>query len=70
MCDCVKLMNKKLAPKNAMLGMGLGITSDNRIIGRLLVQTEKLDRNKRGSKPPAVVASFCPFCGDEVKDDA
>lgn len=69
MCDCVKRVNAQLAPKNSMLAMGLGITADNRMIGRLLIQTEKLDRNKRGAKSPAVVASYCPFCGGEVKDD-
>lgn len=69
MCDCVARVNEKLAPKNGRLAVGLGITADGQVIGRLLVQTEKLDRNKRGAKVPHVVASFCPFCGDEVKDE-
>lgn len=71
MCDCVQKINEKLAGSNARLAMGLGwIEGQNKMIGRLLVQTEKLDRNKRGAKVPHVIASFCPFCGSEVKDDA
>jgi hypothetical protein len=63
MCECVKKVDEQLAPKNARIGMAMGISPDmNQLTSRLLVATEKIDKKSR--KPvPFVVATFCPFCG-------
>jgi hypothetical protein len=61
-CSCVKQVNEKLAENNVRLAVGLAVTKDLGVITRLLIRTEKKDRNKR-TKPLNVSATFCPFCG-------
>ncbi len=61
-CDCMKLVNEKLASHNGRLATDFQIKADMGIKMRLLLATEKLDKKKR--KPvPSVMASYCPFCG-------
>ena len=65
-CDCVSKVNDHLAAQNGRLVMGLRIAPGMRVIGRLMLQTEKLDKNKRGPRPPLVSVTFCPFCGQKA----
>jgi hypothetical protein len=65
-CDCMKLVDEKLAAHNGRLATGFQITADMGIRMRLLLATEKLDKKKR--KPvPSVTASYCPFCGTKAE---
>jgi hypothetical protein len=59
-------MNASLAPNNGKLATCLSLTAGrSKLVAHLLVATEKLDKTKR--KPvPAVIASFCPFCGTRL----
>jgi hypothetical protein len=65
MCECVNKFNEKLASHNGRIAMALTMSKDlSEMRARLLVQTEKIDKSKR--KPiPAVMASYCPFCGEK-----
>lgn len=64
MCDCVKNMNERLATLNVRIAQGLFLTPTHDLQAMTLVATEKVDKAKR--KPlPAVVANFCPFCGEK-----
>lgn len=67
-CHCITEVNAKLAEKNGQLSIGLGITKDLGIIGRLLIGVEKKDKSKR-VKPPLVSATYCPFCGKKFEGD-
>lgn len=65
-CDCMKLVNEKLATHNGRLATAFQITADMGVKMRLLLATEKLDKAKR--KPvPSVTASYCPFCGAKAE---
>ena len=65
-CDCMRLVNEKLAAHNGRLATSFQITTDMGIQTRLLLATEKLDKKKR--KPvPGVTASYCPFCGTKAE---
>ena len=67
-CDCMKLVNEKLAAHNGRLATGFQLTADMGIRKRLLLATEKIDKNKR--KPvPSVTASYCPFCGVKAEEN-
>ena len=68
MCDCVRLVNAQLLQSNGRLAIGLGITPGLGVVSRLLLNIEKADKGNR-KKPPAVSASFCPFCGDKLGAD-
>lgn len=65
MCECATQMNNLLAEKNGKLVQGFSYTSGQGRIDLIpvFVEVEKVDTKKK--KPPAVVASFCPFCGAE-----
>ena len=67
-CDCMKLVNEKLAAHNGRLATAFQLTADMGIRMRLLLATEKIDKNKR--KPvPSVMASYCPFCGTKAEEN-
>lgn len=61
MCDCAQMVNDKLADQNAKLAM-MVLPSE-----KPLLQTEKVDPQKRG-KVPTVIPAFCPFCGEKYDD--
>ena len=66
MCECVSKINEKIAPGNARIEQSLVITPDLGLKVRILIATERIDKTKR--KPvPRVVASYCPFCGEELQ---
>lgn len=58
MCNCVDILNKELAAKNAAIVVPL--------VGpqRTFVEMYKLDEKKRG-RIPALFAARCPFCGEK-----
>lgn len=59
-CSCVAMFNAKLADYNAALVTTMFHTPE-----RVCIETYKLDAKKRGSRPPKILASFCPFCGQD-----
>lgn len=68
MCNCIAEFDAKLKDHNGKIAQAI-LLRGNALIARLLVQTEKLDTKKR--KPvPALIASYCPFCGEKVTDAA
>ena len=67
--QCFVKLNERLAEDNARLAMGFMITESMSLRSRLLVATEKIDKSKRKA-PPSVVASYCPFCGEKLGDEA
>jgi hypothetical protein len=67
MCDCVAKVNERLAEKNTVLSEAL-VVSRSRPGSRmsLVIKTERLDPQVKGSKVITVMPSFCPFCGDKI----
>jgi len=61
-CNCVNTVNENLKPHNTKLALGFSMTQDRTMFTRLLIQTEKADKNSR-VKTMSVTATFCPFCG-------
>ena len=59
MCDCIKEMNDLLKDRNGVLVTTLFGTSKC----CLWVDREKTGRGTK--KPPAVIASYCPMCGEK-----
>lgn len=63
-CACISDVNNKLAEHNAGL-----VTTLFAAPKRVVIGTNKVDSKKRG-KPPYMLATFCPFCGEKyVKND-
>ena len=65
-CDCVKKMNKMLAPRGYRLPvvLNLGKTSSGWF---LYIPVEKLASFEgRRKSPPNVIPNFCPFCGVKI----
>lgn len=65
MCDCRTKIDEKLAPRNARLAFGFTLGDGSMDLTPPLIATEKLA--PRGKKPPILFASFCPFCGEDLR---
>lgn len=63
MCTCHSDIDAKLAPLNGRLATGFTAT-DHALGLTMLLQVEKI--NSRGKKPPQVLPTFCPFCGEKL----
>lgn len=59
MCDCVTDLNARLKAEHN----GILITTLFGSPTRCTVGVDKLDTKVR-KRPPVVIASFCPFCGE------
>lgn len=61
MCGCIEKINERLKEFNTEINVPFWSSS-----GFLapFIETRKLDDKKRG-KPRAVVASYCPLCGEK-----
>lgn len=60
-CNCISEVNAKLSESNGELLMTFWPVS------RPLLETQKLDTKKR-VRPPLVVPTFCPFCGEKYPE--
>ncbi len=56
-CDCIESISKTLREEHNALMVCTLFSPQKAVIG-----TEKIDSKKR-SRPPMLIASFCPFCG-------
>lgn len=65
MCDCVEQINTQLAEKNGRLEMVIGF-GNGALSSHLHIGVEKI--NKRGQRPPLVIPTYCPFCGEKAGD--
>ncbi len=65
MCECISTVNEHLAKHNAQLLLPMFVVRGS--TQRPFVETTKLDEKKRG-KPPAMFATFCPFCGEKYPE--
>ena len=68
MCDCIKVINKKLkdAGTNTKLDIPIVISMGESIIkvDRVGIKTRKLNSKNR-MKAQTVMSAYCPFCGDK-----
>lgn len=62
MCDCIKEIDVLLAEKNGRLGLTIRI-HEGLMQGVPTILVEKCE--PRGKKPPAMLPSYCPFCGEK-----
>lgn len=68
MCDCREAVNKRLAVSNARIAFGFTFASNKMDLAPPMIVLEKLDEKKRG-KPPTLLATCCPFCGERYPED-
>jgi len=61
---CITEINDRLKEHNAVLSMAIDFSGKGRELVALSV--EKLDSKVR-KKPPAMFASYCPFCGRDLE---
>jgi len=66
MCDCRTKVDADLESKNARLAFGFTFDNARMDLSPPLVWLEKI--NPRGKKPPILMASHCPFCGDKFPE--
>lgn len=66
MCDCIGDVNAMLAEKNGRLETVLGF-GGGALSGHLHIGVEKINKRDR-TRPPLVIATYCPFCGERYAD--
>lgn len=64
MCECVKEMNDMLADHNGGIVTTLFPAPD-----RACVEVYSLKTFRGSKKPPKVLATFCPFCGERYVEE-
>lgn len=69
MCDCIRLVNESIRPQGYMLDIPILLVRDTNSIqlqaDKVRIGTTKTKTNKPG---PALIPSYCPFCGDEYPE--
>lgn len=65
-CQCMDKADKVLAERNGRLVRTIPFMKG--AVSQPFIEIQKLDDQKR-EKPPRLVASHCPFCGQEYTAD-
>lgn len=60
-CSCWRKVNNTLKEHNTQLSQSFTISGHM----YLNVATEKIEKSRK--QPKAIIASFCPFCGQKLK---
>jgi|AGTN01.3.fsa_nt_gi hypothetical protein len=67
MCDCIATANKGLVEHGAELDLATMFHPVTHHVRRdIQIKTKRLGPRKRGGLP-IMVATYCPFCGEEIK---
>ena len=73
MCDCRTRVDENLKAHNARIAAGFTFATEGKRasmdLAPPMILLEKIDRKKRG-KPPTLLATYCPFCGENYGDVA
>ena len=66
-CDCISVMDAKLAEHNTRIAVTFGFPRDGSpAFTRPTIETEKVESRKRGGRALAL-PTFCPFCGERYE---
>jgi hypothetical protein len=60
MCNCIALTDKALEPMNALVDVNLSLSGGPTTVS---IRTSLIEK-RRGARPPVLIPSFCPFCGE------
>ncbi|WP_313335734.1 hypothetical protein [Sphingobium yanoikuyae] len=63
-CNCIAEVNKTLAQHNTMLVFTLFGTPS-----RVIVDTTQVETGRGKKKAAAMIATFCPFCGERYEPE-
>jgi hypothetical protein len=60
MCDCITLTDKALEPMNARLDVNFNLSGGPTTVS---IGTSLIEK-RRGARPPVLIPTYCPFCGE------
>lgn len=64
MCDCIDRVDAKLmADHGAHLDVNINLDGGPTTVA---IRTRLIEQ-RRGQRPPFIVATFCPFCGEKYE---
>lgn len=66
-CRCAAYLNEKLAHKNTKLAGAFSFYDGKMEHQQFIIATETTTPGKRRTKPPLVLANYCPFCGVQLE---
>lgn len=65
MCDCIKIVNEKLATRNTRLTIPWVFTPAGRPPApeTVMIETEQVETGRGKAKAVGMFPTYCPFCG-------
>lgn len=67
-CNCIETVDAKLAEHNSRITLPIMFGSDQ--TQRPMIVTEQIEKGRGKPKAVGMFATFCPFCGVELKAPA
>lgn len=68
MCNCIEVVNAQLAQRNTRIPLPIMLGSDQ--TQRVMIVTEQVETGRGKKKACGMFATFCPFCGVQLGEDA
>jgi hypothetical protein len=70
-CDCISRVNDKLKDAGHQYAVDAALVFDRKMNAsdNLQIPTHWTDGKRHTKKPPALLCTFCPFCGTKVITD-
>jgi len=65
-CECWEAIGTQLEPHNAQLSLSRAMTMQGEFFTVMAIPTHKIN-TKWNRKTPSLFASFCPFCGKDLR---
>lgn len=66
-CNCIDIINEKLASRNTRLSQALMFGEVNN--PGLMLETEQIETGRGKQKATSMFLNFCPFCGAKYEKD-
>lgn len=67
-CSCIEIVDAKLAERNSRIMLPIMFGDDQ--TKRPMIVTEQIEKGRGKAKAVGMFATFCPFCGVELKASA
>ena len=68
MCNCIEVVDQKLAESNTRIMLPIMFGADR--TPRPMIVTEQVETGRGKKKAVGMFATFCPFCGADLKVSA
>ena len=69
-CDCIKMVDEKLAEENLALDTMIILSNPGGVTLSISTHWKDAGKKPRSKKPKTILVNFCPFCGKSAEREA